>query len=55
MIRTSVIIPVYNTEAYLEECLDSVLAQTQKEIEILIVDDGSTDRSLEIIRSYTER
>ena len=55
MIRTSVIIPVYNTEDYLEECLDSVLAQTQKEIEIILVDDGSTDRSLEIIRSYTER
>ena len=50
--KVSVIIPVYNTEKYLRECLDSVVNQTLKDIEILCVDDGSTDRSLGILREY---
>lgn len=41
----SIIIPVYNVEAYLEECVESVLAQTFKDVEILLIDDGSTDTS----------
>ena len=52
MIRTSVIIPVYNTADYLAACVDSVLAQTQKETEIILVDDGSTDGSLAIAQRY---
>ncbi|MBQ6395084.1 MAG: glycosyltransferase [Atopobiaceae bacterium] len=55
MPKTSVIIPVYNTEDYLAATLDSVLAQTQKDIEVILVDDGSTDRSLEIEREYAAR
>ena len=41
----SVIVPVYNVEKYLEKCVQSVLAQTFKEIEILLIDDGSKDAS----------
>ena len=48
----SVIIPVYNMEAYLARCLDSVLNSTYQNLEILCVDDGSRDRSLGILREY---
>lgn len=51
----SVIIPVYNTEKYLSECLDSVLNQTFEDIEIIIVNDGTTDRSLDIATDYAQR
>ena len=53
--RVSVIIPFYNTERYLGECLRSVCAQTLREIEILCVDDGSDNGSPEIVRAYAER
>ena len=54
-IKVSVIIPVYNEEKYLEECLDSVLAQTLREIEIICVDDGSDDDSVKILEDYAGR
>ena len=44
--KVSVIIPIYNVEKYLRECLDSVINQTLKDIEIICVNDGSTDGSL---------
>lgn len=53
--KVSVIIPVYNTEEYLRECLDSVINQTLKEIEIICVDDGSSDSSLEILKEYAKK
>ncbi len=53
--KISVIIPVNNSEAYLNECLDSLLKQTLEEIEIICVDDGSTDCSPEIIRAYMQQ
>lgn len=53
--KTSVIIPVYNTEQYLDECIQSVLDQTQGEVEMILVDDGSTDRSYEVMLSYAGR
>ena len=51
----SVIVPIYNAEKYLNQCIDSILAQTQKGIEIVLVDDGSTDRSPEIIDEYAQK
>lgn len=54
-IKVSVIIPVYNTEKYLRECLDSVLNQTLREIEVICVDDGSTDNSLQILKEYQKK
>lgn len=51
-IRVSVIIPVYNAERYLSDTLDCVINQTLKEIEIICVDDGSVDRSVEILNHY---
>jgi glycosyltransferase involved in cell wall biosynthesis len=48
----SIVVPVYNVERYLEECLDSVLAQTYEEIEIICVNDGSTDNSPDILKKY---
>lgn len=51
-VKVSVIIPVYNAEKYIQQCLDSIINQTLKEIEIICVDDGSTDESVKIIKSY---
>lgn len=51
----SIIIPVYNMEKYLAECLDSIINQTYRNIEIIIVNDGSTDGSAEIIDDYSKR
>ena len=51
----SVIIPVYNAEKYLQQCLNSICNQTLRDIEILCIDDGSTDNSLNILQVYAER
>lgn len=55
MIKTSVIIPIYNTALYLEECIHSVFRQTQKEVEVIAINDGSTDGSLEILLRLQEK
>ena len=54
-IRISVIVPVYNMEAYLRECLDSILRQTLTNIEIITINDGSKDGSLSILREYEKK
>ena len=51
----SIIVPVYGVEAYLSECVDSLLAQTYENLEIILVDDGGKDRSGEICDRYAER
>lgn len=53
--KVSVIIPIYNTDAYLHEALDSICNQTLQELEIILIDDGSTDNSLHIIEEYAQR
>ena len=50
--KVSVILPVYNVEKYLKQCMDSIVNQTLKDIEIICVDDGSTDASLSILKEY---
>lgn len=54
-IKVSVIIPVYNVEKYLRQCLQSVAEQTLKEIEVICVDDGATDGSAQIIKEFAEK
>lgn len=54
-IDISIIVPIYNVEEYLEECLDSLARQTKKNIEILMVDDGSTDSSGKIADAYAKK
>lgn len=54
-VKVSVIVPVYNVELYLRECLDSLVNQTLKEIEIIAVNDGSTDSSPLILKEYEEK
>ena len=55
MAKVSIIIPTYNVEMYLVECMESVVNQTLKDIEIICINDGSTDGSLEILKSYAQK
>ena len=52
MVKISVIVPVYNVEKYISECLDSILSQDLTDIEVICIDDGSTDGSLDVLRDY---
>ncbi|MCD7839743.1 MAG: glycosyltransferase, partial [Erysipelotrichaceae bacterium] len=55
MAKVSIIIPTYNVEEYLRECMDSVVNQTLKDIEIICINDGSTDSSLSILQEYADK
>ena len=55
MAKVSIIIPTYNVEMYLVECMESIIHQTLKDIEIICINDGSTDGSLEILKSYAQK
>ncbi|MCI9430645.1 MAG: glycosyltransferase family 2 protein, partial [Lachnospiraceae bacterium] len=51
MNKISVIIPMYNSQDYIGQCLRSVISQTYRNLEVLVIDDGSTDKSVEICQS----
>ncbi len=51
----SIIVPIYNAEKYLNKCIDSIINQTKKELEILLINDGSTDNSEKIIKNYKDK
>lgn len=53
--KISVIVPVYNVEKYLHRCIDSILAQTFTDFELLLIDDGSKDKSREFCDEYTRK
>jgi len=54
-ITISIIIPIYNVEKYFSECLESIINQTYKNLEIICVNDGSTDKSLMVINEYEKK
>src|SRR5438034_340060 len=54
-VRISVIVPLYNKAPYIRRCLDSILAQTFRDFEIIVVDDGSTDEGANIVRDYIKK
>jgi len=55
MADISIIIPAYNAEKYIEKCLDSIINQTKKELEIIVVNDGSTDNTESIVKNYKDK
>lgn len=55
MSKLSIIVTTYNIDKYIEKCLDSICNQTLKDIEIIIVDDGSSDNTTTIIKQYAEK
>ena len=54
MVDISIIVPIYNASKYLKKCLDSLVNQTKKELEFILINDGSTDNSEDIIKSYND-
>ena len=54
MPKVSIIVPTYNVAEYLDQCITSLINQTLKDIEIIAINDGSTDNSLEILKHYAE-
>ena len=55
MPKVSVVVPVYNVEKYLEKCLNSLVNQTLEDIELILVNDGSTDGSKQILKEYESK
>ncbi len=53
--KVSILVPCYNVEKYLKQCMDSIVNQTLKDIEIIVINDGSTDSTLDIIKSYAKK
>ena len=55
MVKVSLVVPIYNSSKYLNKCIDSLVNQTLKDIEIILINDGSTDKSLEILKNYQQK
>ena len=55
MEKISIVVPIYNVEKYLKQCIDSILEQTYTNLEIILVDDGSTDESSKIVDEYANK
>ena len=55
MAEISVIVPIYNAQNYIEKCIDSIINQTKKELEIILINDGSTDDTDKIIKKYKDK
>ena len=55
MVKVSIIVPVYNSAKYLSMCIESLINQTLKDIEIILINDGSTDESESIIKKYKDK
>lgn len=55
MIKLSIIVPIYNAQNHLKKCIESIINQTEKDIEIILIDDGSTDDSLKICNEYQRK
>ena len=55
MPKVSIIVPIYNVEKYLERCINSLIGQTLEDIQIILVNDGSTDKSGEIAKRYASK
>ena len=55
MKKISVLVPIYNVEKYLPECLDSLISQTLKDIEIICINDGASDSCLKILKRYAKK
>ena len=55
MAKVSIIVPAYNVEPYVRECMESITRQTLKDIEIICINDGSTDGTLAILKEYAEK
>ena len=55
LFKISVVIPVYNVEQYLRQCMDSVIRQTYQNLDIICVNDGATDDSLKILEEYEKK
>lgn len=55
MPKYSIIIPVYNVEKYIKKCLDSVFSQTDKDFEVIVVNDGTKDNSMDIVKNMMSK
>ena len=53
--KISVLVPIYNAEKYIKRCIDSIINQSYKNIEVILIEDGSTDNSYNIIKEYQEK